>query len=106
MYGPIPIMKQNLPIAVSTGEVRSVRQPVDSVFNYIVQLLDEAAASLPDRINNEVEEQGRITRPIALSVKAEVLATQASPLYNGNPDYAGFSNKDGDRKSTRLNSSH
>src|SRR3546814_228771 len=95
MYGPIPIMKQNLPIAVSTGEVRSVRQPVDSVFNYIVQLLDEAAASLPDRINNEVEEQGRITRPIALSVKAEVLATQASPLYNGNPDYAGFSNKDG-----------
>ncbi|MBO9658103.1 MAG: RagB/SusD family nutrient uptake outer membrane protein, partial [Chitinophagaceae bacterium] len=31
----------------------------------------------------------------ALAVKAEVLTTQASPLFNGNPDYVSFKNKEG-----------
>ncbi len=95
MYGPIPIIKQNLPIASSTDEVRVKREPVDSVFNYIVQLLDEAAVDLPVQISNEISELGRITKSIALSVKAEVLVTQASPLFNGNTVYANFKNKDG-----------
>lgn len=96
MYGPIPIIKSNLPIASSTEQTRVKRAPVDSVFNYIVTLLDEAAPDLPDRILNENSELGRITRPIVLAVKARVLATEASPLFNGNPDYSGFENKDGE----------
>jgi hypothetical protein len=32
---------------------------------------------------------------MAMAIKAEVLTTQASPLFNGNPDYAGFKDKDG-----------
>jgi len=88
MYGPIPIIRTNAAINASTDEVRVKREPVDSVVNYIVRLLDEAAPNLPAGIQNLVTELGRITRPIALSVKAEVLATAASPLFNGNPDYA------------------
>ncbi|MCW3107958.1 MAG: RagB/SusD family nutrient uptake outer membrane protein, partial [Segetibacter sp.] len=95
MYGPIPLIKTNLPITSSAEEVRIKRDPVDSVVNYIVSLLDEAAPDLPATIENQVKELGRITKPIALSVKAEVLATAASPLFNGNPDYAGIKDKDG-----------
>lgn len=95
MYGPIPIIKTNLDITASTEQVRVSRAPVDSVFSYIVQLLDEAAPDLPPVITNQAQELGRITSVIALSVKAEVLATQASPLFNGNPDYAGVKNNDG-----------
>lgn len=95
LYGPIPIVKTNLDITASTEQVRVARSPVDSVFSYIVQLLDEAAPQLPATITNQAQELGRITKPIALAVKAEVLMTQASPLYNGNPDYANLKNKDG-----------
>ncbi|HWZ05241.1 MAG TPA: RagB/SusD family nutrient uptake outer membrane protein [Mucilaginibacter sp.] len=95
LYGPIPIVKTNLDTTASTDQVTVARAPVDSVFSYIVQLLDEAAPNLPPVITNQAQELGRITSVIALSVKAEVLATQASPLFNGNPDYAGVKNKDG-----------
>lgn len=96
MYGPIPIMRENLSISAGVNEVRAiVREPVDDVVNYIVELLDEAAVDLPDEVPFEVQEKGRITRPIALSMKAIVLTTAASPLFNGNTDYASYKHADG-----------
>ncbi|SKA48180.1 Starch-binding associating with outer membrane [Chitinophaga eiseniae] len=95
MYGPIPIYRANQSITAPIEEIRVKRQPVDTVFNYVVQLLDEAIPDLPQQIGNLQQELGRITRVTAMAVKAEVLATQASPLFNGNADYAQFKNKDG-----------
>jgi hypothetical protein len=95
MYGPIPIVKENIPISADVEEVKVKRAPADECVKYIVELLDEAAASLPDEILNELTELGRATRPMALSVKALVLVTAASPLFNGNTEYAGFKDKDG-----------
>ncbi|HTN20249.1 MAG TPA: RagB/SusD family nutrient uptake outer membrane protein [Pelobium sp.] len=95
MYGPIPIMDKALPITASEEDARVKRMPVDSVVNYMVRLLDEAAPDLPAIITNQAKELGRITKPIALAVKAEVLATAASPLYNGNPDYLSLTDKEG-----------
>lgn len=95
MYGPIPLVRENLPITAEASKVRVPREPVDACVDYIVELLDEAAAVLPGRIEDEVAELGRITRAIALSVKAEVLVTAASPLFNGNPDYTGLAGPDG-----------
>jgi hypothetical protein len=95
MYGPIPIIDVNLPITATTEEVKVKRVPADSVVNYIVKLLDQAAPGLPPIIQNQAQELGRITKTIALCVKAEVLATAASPLFNGNPDLASLKNKDG-----------
>ncbi|WP_316818869.1 RagB/SusD family nutrient uptake outer membrane protein [Pedobacter nyackensis] len=95
MYGPIPIMDINSPINSSEEAVKVKRKPVDEVVNYIVSLLNEAAPDLPNAITNSIQELGRITRPIGLAVKAQVLATAASPLYNGNPDYASLKDKDG-----------
>lgn len=95
MYGPIVLIKENLPVSADPDEVKIPRSPVDTCFDYIVQLLDEAANDLPEKIDFEVSELGRITKAIDLSVKAQVLITAASPLFNGNPDYQGYTNNDG-----------
>lgn len=94
-YGPIPIIDKNLPINAPLAETQVKRQPVDSVVHYIANLLDSAAVHLPASITNTASELGRITKPIALSLKARLLVTAASPLFNGNKDYTGFKDKDG-----------
>ncbi|MBS0027319.1 RagB/SusD family nutrient uptake outer membrane protein [Chitinophaga sp. 22321] len=94
-YGPIPVIDKNLPISASINEMYVKRQPVDSVVNYIAGLLDAAAVNLPLSIANIASESGRITKPAALSLKAKLLVTAASPLFNGNSDYGAFKNKDG-----------
>ncbi len=96
MYGPIPIMDKNIPVDASEDEVNVERMPLDYGVDYIVALLDSAANKLPSRITDVTKEMGRITKPIALSVKAQVLLTAASPLFNGNSDYSGFVNSKGE----------
>ncbi|GHT78753.1 hypothetical protein FACS189464_2730 [Bacteroidia bacterium] len=95
MYGPIPLIKENLPVSASVEEVQVYREPVDDCFDYIVSLLNEAVPDLPLNIENDATERGRATQPMALAVKAKVLVEAASPLFNGNTDYAGFKRKDG-----------
>ncbi|WP_176954496.1 RagB/SusD family nutrient uptake outer membrane protein [Niabella drilacis] len=95
LYGPIPIIKDNMSIEVPSKETFIYREPVDKVVDYIVQLLDEAMPDLPYKIENEVSEAGRITKAAAATIKADVLVTAASPLFNGNQDYAGFKDNRG-----------
>ncbi|WP_316825895.1 MULTISPECIES: RagB/SusD family nutrient uptake outer membrane protein [Pedobacter] len=95
LYGPIPIVDVNLPVEASPDEVRVRRSSVDEVSAYIVRLLDEAIPDLPRSIENQARELGRVTQPAALAIKAELLMTMASPLFNGNPDYANFRDKNG-----------
>jgi hypothetical protein len=89
LYGPIPIIRENLPINATIDEVRVYREPVDDVTNYIVELIDEA---LPDlMLSSEptrVVDAGRITQAIAAAVKAKVLVLAASPLLNGKENEA------------------
>ncbi|MES2376066.1 MAG: RagB/SusD family nutrient uptake outer membrane protein [Bacteroidota bacterium] len=95
MYGPIPLIKVNQPISASVDAVQIYRSSVDECVDYIVQLLDESVKDLPQVIDAKATELGRITKPIALSVKAQVLTTAASPLFNGNSDYAGLADNTG-----------
>ncbi|MBT1685607.1 RagB/SusD family nutrient uptake outer membrane protein [Dawidia soli] len=95
MYGPIVLLPKNHPVTSSTDEFRDKRAPVDEVVHYIAALLDTAASNLPDVILNRSTELGRVTRPAALMLKARLLVTAASPLFNGNPDYADFADHDG-----------
>lgn len=95
MYGPIPLVRKNLPITSSTEEVKTVQEPVDTCVAYIKQLLDEAIVDLPERITNEATELGRVTRSVAMGVRAQLLMTAASPLFNGNSDYASYTGKTG-----------
>lgn len=94
-YGPIPIIDKNLPVDAPLATTKVKRLPVDSVVNYIAALLDSAAARLPLTVITPSTDDGHITKPIAQSIKARVLVYAASPLFNGNTDYANFKNKDG-----------
>lgn len=95
MYGPIPIVDRNLPVSASPEEVQVKRQSFDVCVQYIVDLLDESNPDLPAVITNRQSELGRITKPINRAVKAQVLLLAASPLFNGNSDFASFRDKDG-----------
>jgi len=95
MYGPIVISDKVIPPSESTENIHAYRSNIDDTFNYIVGLLDEAMPNLPLRIQSEAEDLGRITKPIAAALKAEVLVTYASPLFNGNSIYSGFVDKEG-----------
>lgn len=95
MYGPVCIVDENLPISAGVEEVKIYRQPVDNCFKYILDLIDEAMEGLPDRIEAITNEAGRIDKAIALSIKAYIQVTAASPLFNGNTDYSGFTDHNG-----------
>ena len=96
MYGPIPIIKENIPVSAGEDEVRVVRDKIDDIVTYIVSLIDESVEYLPLNIQNEAAEMGRITRPAAKAIKAKILAFVASPFFNGNLDYANFKNAEGE----------
>jgi hypothetical protein len=87
MYGAIPLQKESLPVSTSIDDVRIYRDPFDECVDYIVSLLDEAVQDLPLQILNRSSELGRITQPIALTLKADLLVMAASPLFNGNQDF-------------------
>jgi hypothetical protein len=95
MYGAIPLVDVNIPVSASPEQVKVSRVPFDSCVNYIVKLLDESAEGLPAIIADRSNELGRITSPIAKAIKARVLVTAASPLFNGNSDLAASKNADG-----------
>lgn len=95
LYGAIPLIKENKLIGSTIDEVKVYRDPFDEGVEYIVQLCDEAMEDLPLSINNIASEMGRITRPMAAMLKAQVLVLAASPLFNGNPDFAGLTDNRG-----------
>ena len=95
MYGPIPLIKENIPINADREQTRVWRSPVDSCFDYIVELINRAIPDLPLTIDDPASELGRITQVIAMSIKAKVLVYAASPLFNGNTSEAGLKNIDG-----------
>lgn len=97
LYGPIPVIRQNLPVAATIDETRVFREPVDDVVSYIVQLLDEAIEVLPSSILNRSTDMGHITKPAAMALKADVLVTAASDFFNGNTDMIKLVNPDGAR---------
>ena len=97
MYGPVPIIRENLSVDAGVDEVKVTRDPIDECFAYIEELLDEAInmRALPLQVYAPADELGRITLPIAHMIRAKVLTTAASPLYNGNHDQATLRNHDG-----------
>ncbi|WP_158856095.1 RagB/SusD family nutrient uptake outer membrane protein [Lunatibacter salilacus] len=95
MYGPIPVIRENIEVSSGAEAVRVKREPIDDVVNYIVEILDEAIPNLPLVIEDRALELGRGTAVAAAMLKAQVLVTAASPLFNGNTDYANFVDKEG-----------
>ncbi len=96
MYGPVVLVRENLPIDAPLADMMVKRESFDTCVDYVVELLDTASEMLPSPLEiNRLTELGRITRPVALTLKAKVLVTAASDLFNGNEDYTNFINVDG-----------
>lgn len=95
LYGPIPLMRENVPVSASISELQAYRDPFDDCIEYVVSLLDEAIPDLPLTIISTGTELGRVTRPMGAALKADVLVTAASPLFNGNADYVGVEDNRG-----------
>ena len=94
-YGPIIILGEEvIPPDAPFETLQIPRSTFDECVAYIVKELDEVAPLLPVVQTNQREE-GRATRAMAMAVKARLLLYAASPLYNGNTDYASFVNADG-----------
>ena len=93
LYGPIPIIRENIPISASPEEVKVVREPVDDVVNYIVSLINTATEDKTGLVLPYIVQEteiGRITLAAALGIKAKILTLAASPLFNGNSDFVDF----------------
>lgn len=97
LYGPIPFVDESIDVSAPPETVRVYREPVDVVVEKIVALLDDAIESdaLPMNIRAQETELGRLTLPAAAAIKAKVLTLAASPLFNGNPDFATEKNHEG-----------
>ena len=99
MYGPIPIIDQNIPVGASPEETNVKRKSIDDVVSYLVQILDEVieAENLPGLINYIYTDMGRITMPIAKALKAKILVLAASPIFNGNTDLSELTDNLGNK---------
>lgn len=94
-YGPIVLMDDVIGVEEDILAMKRPRAHVDTCFNEIVRLLDEAIEVLPLKADKEALRQGFFTKESALALKAIALVYQASPLFNGNPNYANFTERDG-----------
>lgn len=95
-YGPIILVPENIEANASLEDMKQPRQPVDTCFNAIVSLIDEAINDgLESRAQQITSHQAYFNHESALALKAVVLTYAASPLFNGNTDYADFKNRDG-----------
>ena len=88
-WGPVPVIKKSLPIDSDVETVRVYRDNIDTCFNYILRLLEEAEPFLP-ATNASIDEYGRINQKICAALRARVATYAASPLFNGNPDQAAL----------------
>lgn len=95
-YGPIILMDDNLNPNADLEVMKQPRSHVDSCFASIVRLCDSAALVLPSFNDQATDHHGYFNKEAALALKARALLYQASPLFNGNPDYASFTNKNGE----------
>ncbi|UOE50656.1 RagB/SusD family nutrient uptake outer membrane protein [Mucilaginibacter sp. SMC90] len=93
-YGPVPIIGDKiLDVNAPITDLRLPRNSFDEGIDFVVSELDGAAADLEATPNSA--QYGRITSGICKAYKVEALMLKASPLYNGNTDYAALKNKDG-----------
>ena len=99
-YGPVILAGEaEIEADAAASEMQVSRSPFDDCVNYVSSELDKAAAVLPRVASNNGQpsdiQYGRATIGMALAVKSRLLLYAASPLYNGNTEFAGFKNQDG-----------
>ncbi|MGV3505391.1 MAG: RagB/SusD family nutrient uptake outer membrane protein [Adhaeribacter sp.] len=93
-FGPVPIVEAPIPVDAQVSDTQVPRASYDENVSYLVSEIEEALKDLPPRTPVS-SDYGRVDQRFALALKSRILLYAASPLWNGNQDYAGFKNPDG-----------
>jgi hypothetical protein len=98
IYGPMNVYENALKPNEDFTSILSQRIPLEKCTDFIINECDRAAEMLPIKIDPVKFNQyaGHATKAASMALKARVLLYLASPLWNGNPDYANFTNKEGE----------
>lgn len=82
-FGGVQLMGDEI---LGTNDILvSKRNTYKECIDYIVAELDAAANDLPSQMAQDATEFGHATKGAALALKARMLVTAASPLFNGTP---------------------
>lgn len=96
VYGPIPFKPGHItPVDATLAEMMEGQTPYDDIVDWIEKELLAVSKLLPATYP-EGSKYGRATSVMCLAVRARMLLFAASPLVNGNPDYAGHKNNKGE----------
>ncbi len=96
-YGAIPLQIGLANFNDSFDELMIGQTPYDEVIDWIDQELLAVSKILPPSYPlTDYQDYGRATSVMALAVRARMLLFAASPLVNGNPDYKGYVNNEGE----------
>lgn len=98
LYGPVILVGDE--VSRYDDDFQLPRNSWKECVDYILAEFDEVREMVPDRHvtstgAEDATQTGRINTLIIDAVKSQVLLFDASPLYNGNSDYANFKNADG-----------
>lgn len=98
-WGPVTLLGDQIisgDLPSGDPQLMLPRNSYDECVNFIVSELDAAAQNLPTHFTDQGDaELGRATKLACMALKSRVLLYAASPLFNGNADYASFKNTDG-----------
>jgi hypothetical protein len=97
IFGPVVLIDGVIPPDASFDQVQLPRNTLDECIDFVVNELTAAEKDLV--FDNSYMATGafagRVSKPLCRAVKIQALLYAASPLYNGNTDYAELKNSDG-----------
>lgn len=94
-YGTVPFNPDKIyDTSAKTEELMTEQTPADEIVDWIDKELFEVSKHLP-AVYESNQDWGRATSVMALAIRAKTLLFAASPLFNGNTDYADWKNKSG-----------
>ncbi len=94
MYGPVILLKDELPDFAGTDMLRE-RDTWDECVEWVTNEFKELSENIYLETIQTPENYGRMSQTIALAYRARILLQSASPQFNGNPDYANICKSDG-----------
>lgn len=96
-YGPVVLIDENLDPNLPVESMLRSRRPIDEVVEEIVRLCDEAIPDLPYMSQKESTHKLFFNKEATATLKALTLLYAASPLFNGNVQFADFTNEEGEK---------
>ena len=92
IYGPVHITENVIDPNADFAELYK-RNTLDECVDFIATECDRAGEML--KMKEGSDRYGRVTKAACMALKCRLLLYRASPLWNGNPDYADFVDKEG-----------